>query len=193
LSKVLIPLAQGFEDLEAVTIIDLLRRADISVTTAGLVTGPVTGSRGVVIVPDALLATILENDPVPDYDMVVLPGGQPGATNLENDTRVIKLLKNLAKKNKYLGAICAAPAVLARAGLLSERRVTAYPGTLTAENYPDINVLDDSVVIDGNIITSRGPGTTMDFGLQLIELLTDKQVRDKVEAALMRPETGVMK
>jgi len=186
MSKVLIPLAQGFEDLEAVTIIDLLRRAGINVTTAGLVPGPVTGSRGVVIVPDVTLAAILENDQAPEYDMVVLPGGQPGATNLKNDARVIKLLNKMAKTNKYLGAICAAPAVLAHAGLLSKRRVTAYPGTLTAENYPDIIVLDDSVVIDGKIITSRGPGTTMDFSLQLIELLSDKQARDKVEAALMR-------
>ncbi|MFV1993112.1 MAG: DJ-1 family glyoxalase III [Acidiferrobacterales bacterium] len=193
MSKVLIPLAQGFEDLEAVTLIDLLRRAAINVTTAGLVTGPVTGSRGTVIVPDMTLATILDNDLVPEYDMIVLPGGQPGATNLENDARVINLLNKMAKTNKYIGAICAAPAVLAHAGLLSKRRATAYPGTLTAKNYPDIIAMDDSVVIDGKIITSRGPGTAMDFSLQLIELLTDKQARDKVEAALMRSETGVMK
>ena len=188
MSKVLIPLAQGFEDLEAVTIIDLLRRADINVATAGLEAGPITGSRGTVILPDLTLATILENNQLPEYDMVVLPGGQPGATNLKNDARVIELLNKMAKTNKYLGAICAAPAVLAHAGLLSKRRVTAYPGTLTAENYPDIILMADSVVLDDKIITSRGPGTAMDFSLQLIELLTGKQTRDKIEAALVRPQ-----
>lgn len=187
MSKVLVPLAQGFEDMEAITITDILRRANIDVTTAGLENGAITGSRGTVVLPDTVLDDILDNGLELNFDMIVLPGGQPGATNLKNDSRIINLLKKMSAAGKYVGAICAAPGVLAHAGVLSNRRATAYPGTLTEENYPDITAIDDIVVTDGKIITSRGPGTAIDFSLQLIALLESKQVEDKVEAALVRP------
>lgn len=187
MSKVLIPLAQGFEDMEAITITDILRRANIEVITAGIENGMITGSRGTVVQPDTSLDDILDNNLELDFDMIVLPGGQPGATNLKNDSRVINLIKKMANAGKYIGAICAAPGVLAHAGLLTGRRATAYPGTLTDKNNPDVTAIDDIVVTDGKIITSRGPGTAIDFSLQLISLLENKQLREEVEAALVRP------
>ena len=183
MSRVLIPLAPGFEDMEAVTLIDLLRRAAINVTVVGLAPGPVTGARGTVVFPDLSVPDILNKD----FDMMVLPGGQPGANNLAKDARIIELLRKMADAGKYTAAICAAPGVLAQAGLLDGRKATAYPGTLTAETWPKVEAVDVPVMVDGKVITSRGPGTAIDFGLQLIETLTDKATRDKVESALLRP------
>lgn len=180
--KVLIPLAQGCEELEAVTIIDLLRRAKIDVITAGLDQQPVTASRGVKLVPDTDLDTALKQD----YDMIVLPGGLPGADHLDNDPRIKTLLKKMAENGKYTAAICAAPKALANAGLLADKRATAYPGHLEKMDLPNTEIRNEPVVIDGNVITSRGPGTAMDFALALIETLTGKQKRDEVEAGLVR-------
>lgn len=178
--KVLIPLAQGCEELEAVTIIDLLRRAEINVTTAGLDSHPVTASRGTVLVPDTDLDTALKDD----YDMVVLPGGLPGADHLDNDERIKTILIKMANSEKFTAAICAAPKVLANAGLLDNKKATSYPGFLDDTNNIDIS--NDAVVIDGKVITSRGPGTAMDFALTLIESLMGKAKRDKVEQGLVR-------
>jgi 4-methyl-5(b-hydroxyethyl)-thiazole monophosphate biosynthesis len=183
MASVLIPLAPGCEELEAVTLIDLLRRAEIDVVGAGLAPGPVTCSRGTVIVPDMHLDDALRRD----YDMVVLPGGQPGATNLEKDPRIIRLLQSMARAQKYTAAICAAPKVLGVAGVLSGKRATAFPGTLEKLNLDDIRIEQDSVVADGKVLTSRGPGTAMDFALELIRILVGQKKRDQVEAALMRP------
>ncbi len=182
--RVLVPLAQGCEELEAVTIIDLLRRAQIEVVTAGLAPGPVTGSRGTVLVPDTTLDEALRHER--EYDMIVLPGGQPGATHLEHDPRILALLRKMALAGKFTAAICAAPKVLAVAGLLDGKRATNFPGTLDAAVFPKIQLDTRPVVQDGRVITSRGPGTAMDFSLALIELLAGKAVRDKVEAGLMR-------
>ena len=183
MARVLIPLAQGCEELEAVTIIDLLRRAGIQVLAAGLDKQPVTASRGVVLIPDTDLEQVLDDD----FDMIVLPGGLPGADNLDQDPRIHKLLQRMQEKNKYTAAICAAPKVLANAGLLDGKSATSYPGFVVSEDYPRVRVLDQPVVIDGQVITSRGPGTAMDFALQLIESLTDADCRNRVEDALVRP------
>lgn len=183
MANVLVPLAPGCEELEAVTIIDLLRRAGIEVITAGLQPGTVRGSRGTVLVPDATLDDALDRD----YDMVVLPGGQPGARNLEHDPRIASLLRRMAQENKYTAAICAAPKVLAAAGLLDGKRATAYPGTLDPAHYPRVRLEQLAVVADGKVVTSRGPGTAMDFALELIELLAGADARTKVEDGLERP------
>lgn len=183
MARVLIPLAQGCEELEAVTVADLLRRAGIEVTTAGLDNQPVRASRGMVLLPDMTLDAALRQD----YDMVVLPGGLPGADHLKADPRIIDLVRCMAADNRYTAAICAAPRVLAHAGLLNGRRATSYPGALDAETIPALDYVEQPVVVDGRIITSRGPGTAMDFALQLIEVLTDRNKRDEVEAALQRP------
>jgi len=178
----LVPLAQGCEELEAVTGSDLLRRAAIEVVTAGLDGEPVRASRGTVLLPDGTLDVALEDD----YDMVVLPGGLPGADYLDQDPRIQSLLKQMAAAGKYTAAICAAPKALAHAGLLSGRRATGYPGVLEAMDLPDVTVVNEAVVVDGTVITSRGPGTAMDFALTLIECLAGRSVRDDVEAALVR-------
>lgn len=181
--KVLIPLAQGCEELEAVTIIDLMRRAEIEVITAGLKAGTVKCSRGTVITPDVELDAVLGDG----FDMIVLPGGLPGANHLNEDPRIEKLLRDMAEAERYTAAICAAPKVLANAGLLDGRTATAYPGALDADQLPHTQLVEKTVVQDGKIITSRGPGTAMDFALDLIELLCGKEQRDAVEKPLMRP------
>lgn len=178
----LILLAQGCEELEAVTVIDLLRRAAVEVVTAGLAPGPVTASRGTVLVPDSTL----EAEQGRTFDLVVLPGGLPGARHLEEDPRVLTLLRRQAGAGRLSAAICAAPKVLATAGLLDGRRASAYPGSVSAADYPRLTLLDDAVVVDGPVVTSRGPGTAMDFALRLIELLKGRECRDEVEAALVR-------
>lgn len=183
MASVLVPLAEGCEELEAVTIIDLLRRAGIEVVVAGLEGGLVRCSRGTVICPDASLGQALQKE----YDMVVLPGGQPGSNNLEKDSRIRDLLIRMAKSNKYTAAICAAPKVLASAGLLQDKNVTSFPGVLDSVQVSGMQYKQEPVVRDGKVITSRGPGTAMDFALELIELLLDKGRRDEVEAALQRP------
>ncbi|WP_353570400.1 DJ-1 family glyoxalase III [Candidatus Albibeggiatoa sp. nov. BB20] len=181
--SVLIPLAQGCEELEAVTIIDLLRRAEINVVTAGLDEQPVKASRGVTLVPDTTLDVALQQD----FDMIVLPGGLLGADHLNDDVRIHQLLKDMAAQNKYTAAICAAPKVLGDAGLLADKKATHYPGALDASKLASTQfLLDQAVVCDGKVVTSRGPGTAMDFALELISLLTDKATRDQVEQGLVR-------
>lgn len=184
MSRVLVPLAEGFEDLEAITIVDLLRRAQIEVVTAGLKAGPVRGSRGTVVIPDTDLDQALQEQ----FDVMVLPGGQPGATNLQKDERIRVRLQEMAADNRLTAAICAAPAVLAAAGLLDGRKATSFPGAIDPEKYPNVHLCTEPVVRDGNIITSRGPGTAMDFSLSLIEILSDRRTRDTVESALQRPQ-----
>jgi 4-methyl-5(b-hydroxyethyl)-thiazole monophosphate biosynthesis len=183
MANVLVPLAQGCEELEAVTVVDLLRRAGITVDTAGLDGRPVRASRGTVLVPDITLDEALGRD----YDMVVLPGGQPGADHLKDDARVIELVSRMAGQGRYTAAICAAPRVLAQAGLLAGRRATSFPGALDVAAIPGIDYTDSPVERDGTLITSRGPGTAMDFALELIEILAGREQRDTVESALQRP------
>lgn len=181
MASVLVPLAQGCEELEAITVVDLLRRAGIDVVTAGLDDKPVRASRGVVLVPDTTLNEALKQK----YDMVVLPGGQPGSDHLNADTRIHDLLKEMSETDRYTAAICAAPVVLAGAGLLEGRKATGFPGVL--DDFEGFEYSTSPVVQDGKIITSRGPGTAMDFALTLIENLVGRDKRDEVEAGLQRP------
>ncbi|MDO8892282.1 MAG: DJ-1/PfpI family protein [Sulfurimicrobium sp.] len=181
--KVLVPLAAGCEELEAVTIIDLLRRAGIDVVVAGLQPGIVKASRGTLLVPDCTLDVVLHEN----FDMVVLPGGMPGMTHLKDDPRIIPLLQRMARDGKYTCAICAAPAVLAEAGLLKGKTATSFPGFVDRMSLPDTTFSNDPVVKDGRVITSRGPGTAMDFALELVETLAGRTRRDEVEAGLQRP------
>lgn len=181
--KVLVPLAEGCEELEAVTIIDLLRRGGIEVVVAGLQPGIIKASRGTLLVPDCTLDVALHES----YDMVVLPGGMPGMTHLRDDPRIIPLLQKMAREGKYTCAICAAPAVLASAGLLAGKTATSYPGFVEKMNLPDTTFSNEPVVKDGRVITSRGPGTAMDFALELVETLAGRARRDEVEAGLQRP------
>ncbi len=183
MASVLVPLAEGCEELEAVTIIDLLRRAGIEVVTAGLVPGPVRASRGTTLVPDTTLDEVRQRR----FDMIVLPGGLPGADHLQRDPRLKEMLREAAAEGRWVGAICAAPKVLAAAGLLEGRRATAYPGVLEALDVPGLEPSGAPVEEDGRILTSRGPGTAMDFALAIIERLEGADKRHEVEAALQRP------
>jgi len=182
MATVLVPLAQGCEELEAVTIVDLLRRAGITVVTAGLDEKPVKASRGVVLIPDTTLAAALDHQ----YDMVVLPGGLPGADHLNSDMRIREILKKTNDARRPVAAICAAPKVFASMGMLIGRRATAYPGVLDNMNVPGMRITGDPVTVDGCIITSRGPGTAMDFALTLIEQLVGVDKRAEVERGLAR-------
>jgi len=181
--KVLVPLAQGCEELEAVTIIDLMRRANIEVVVAGLTAEPVKCSRGVVITADMTLDEAARMD---DFDMTVLPGGLPGADNLAGSPLLADMLERMAGEGKYTAAICAAPRVLAKAGLLDGKRVTAYPGFIDGGHFPALHYTGGAVEIDGKVVTSRGPGTAMDFALTLIGLLAGESTRNTVEAGLKR-------
>ena len=121
-----------------------------------------------------------------DYDMLVLPGGQPGTDNLNADPRIHALLERMAKHEKYIAAICAAPLVLACAGLLKGRRATSFPGALSQKQLAGVYYEEAAVVQDGRILTSRGPGTAMDFALSIIETLAGRTKRDQVEQGLVR-------
>jgi len=183
MSKVLVPLADGFEEIEAVTIVDLLRRAGVEVRTASLAGREVTGSHGITVMADSGLDEVEAGD----YDMIVLPGGMPGTTHLKSDSRVARLLRQFAESGRYTAAICAAPSVLAHAGLLEGRKATSFPGFLTPGSAPGIRLSEDAVVVDGKVATSRGPGTALPFGLALIELLEGPEARREVQDRLQLP------
>lgn len=176
----LVLFADGSEELEAITIVNILRRAGVSVTLAGLSTGALRGSRGVTLLPDTTLDAVLHDS----FDMIVLPGGQPGTRHLQADARVLKLAQQMAGQGKYVAAICAAPSVLASAGLLDGKRATCFPTCL--DSFPNVHLQTTAIVEDGKIITSRGPGTAMDFALILVERLAGSAKRNEVEAGLVR-------
>ena len=178
--KVLIPLADGCEEIEAVTLIDLLRRADIDVTTASLGGKEVYGTNGIGLIAEVTLDDIKEQS----FDMVALPGGQPGSDNLNADPRIHKILKH-HHTTRWIGAICAAPKVLVDAGIAENLKITAYPGFLDPQNSA-FELSSAVVECDGKVITSRSPGTAMEFALTIIEKLAGREKRDSVEASLIR-------
>jgi len=183
MKKVLVPLADGFEEIETVTIIDILRRAGVDVTVAGIRTGELTGSRRIRLLPDAVLDDIKDNE----FDAVVLPGGQLGVDHLRKDPRVIEILKKMNEKKKLIGAICAAPLALRDAGLIEGVRLTSYPGIaddLAASRYEE-----SRVVLDGRILTSRAPGTALEFSLKLVELLTGKERAEEIGRLVLAPHS----
>ena len=182
MSHVLVPLAQGCEELEAITITDLLTRAGIEVTTCGLDDQPVKASRGATIIPD----TSIEKVQNMSFDLIVLPGGLPGSDHLRDNEQIQSLIKKQVLENKYMAAICAAPKALAEAGVLEGKTATSFPGILAALENKNITISENAVEIDGNIVTSRSAGTAMDFALSLIELLEGKEKRDEVNQQLAR-------
>ena len=171
MKKVLLRLADGFEEVEALTVVDYLRRKDISCETCSIKKETkVKGAHGISVEADVTLDEIKVVD---DYDGIVLPGGLPGATNLRDDERVIGLVRKLNKNKKLVAAICAAPIVLERAGIIEEKDVTSYPGLegdLKGANYSE-----ELVVEDGNIITARGPAVAVYFALKIVEYLVGKE------------------
>lgn len=173
--NVVVLLAPGFEELEAVTIVDVLRRAGISVTLAGIADPPIAGNHGIEVMSDVSI------DDVKAYDALVLPGGNPGYINLERDHRVLKLIRDAHGAGKYIGAICAAPHVLGQAGIMEGVTATCYPGI----EIPGAKRVDEPVVRHGTIITSQGPGTAIAFALDLVEVLTSTENAREVRKALL--------
>ena len=179
MKTVLIPLAPGFEEIEALTVVDILRRGNINVITAGIVDGPIEGRSKIKVLAD----TNIENVNPDNIDMIVLPGGQPGTNNLKNNQTVLNIVKIINSKNRYTAAICAAPTVLSSLGILNNKKVTSHysvKNDLTMTKYSE-----DRVVVDGNIITSRSPGTAMEFAMKLLEILSDKETVEKVNQGVL--------
>ena len=177
---VYVHLAEGFEEVEAMTIVDLLRRAEIETETVSI-TGalPVKGAHGIKLVADILF----EDAVYGVCDMIVLPGGLPGATNLDAHEGLREKIYSFNNQGKKLAAICAAPLVLGHAGLLDGKKATCYPGF--EKELTGAELCIDAVVIDESIITSRGPGTAMAFTLAIIEELKSKEAADEVAAGLL--------
>jgi protein deglycase len=178
-TTVVVPLLPGFEEIEAVTIIDVLRRAELRVLVASTAPGPVRGSHDVEVVADSALASIAPEA----VDMIALPGGMPGAANLARDPEVQRLLRDLAAAGKYTCAVCAAPIALAAAGVHRGKRVTCYPGF--ESKLEGGTTVEDRVVVDGTVVTSRGPGTALEFALTLVEILRGKTARAELAKRML--------
>jgi 4-methyl-5(b-hydroxyethyl)-thiazole monophosphate biosynthesis len=180
--QVLVPIADGTEEIEAVCIIDVLRRAGADVTVAAVDGLQVTASRGVKLVADVLITECEDRI----YDLIALPGGMPGAEHLRDSKELIEILKQQQRQGRLYGAICASPAVVLKYhGLLDGRKATSHPKFIDRlENREDI---DSRVVVDGNCVTSRGAGTAIEFALKLVELLFgSEKVSDVAGSMIVR-------
>ena len=180
MAKTAIFLANGFEEIEALTVVGLLRRAKIEITTASI-TGDkmVEGSHGIKVEADALLADV----DFDSLDMIILPGGMPGTKNLDACESLKAKIAEFDKENKMLGAICAAPTVYGKMGLLNGKKACCYPGC--EGDLLGADVVTDETAKDGNIITSRGMGTAIPFGLAIIEHFCGKDVADAMAKAIV--------
>lgn len=178
--KVLLPLANGFEEIEAISIIDVLRRAEIEVIIAGVDEEIVEGANKISVKSDCLINDITSID---DIDMMVLPGGWGGTKILAENEKVQTLLKEMDSKNKKIGAICAAPYALERAGVLKEG-FTCYPSVedeIKTEGYTS----SEKVVTSGNVMTSRGPATAICFGLAIVKKLVSQEMYLQLKGGLL--------
>jgi 4-methyl-5(b-hydroxyethyl)-thiazole monophosphate biosynthesis len=175
--RILVPFADGFEEIEALTLVDVLRRAGISVDMVGVPSTLITGAHGVKVYTDKRLNEINPED----YDGIVLPGGNPGYINLGKSSRLIEIIKKFNSEKKLVAAICASPSILAQAGVLSDKKATIYPGMEKEIPYPR----GERVVVDGNVITSQGPGTAIEFALKIVEFLLGKEKAIKLKNVLI--------
>lgn len=172
MTRILVPLAPGFEEIEAVTIVDVLRRGGVEVVVAALEKpGPVEGAHGISVDAPVRLADLADQD----FDMIVLPGGEPGTTRLAADERLASILLRHGAAGRPLGAICAAPRILAAQGFLVGRTATSHPSVEAALRAAGVRYETQRVVRDGDILTSRGPGTALEFALEVLELLGEKE------------------
>lgn len=181
MKTVFVFLAQGFEEIEAITIIDILRRAELHVTSVSIEdTITVKGAHGISVLADKLFS---ETD-FSQGDMLVLPGGMPGTSNLNAFEDLKKLLEAYNNdEKKYIAAICAAPLILGQMGLLQGKKAVCYPGF--ENQLLGATILEDRVVVDGKTITSKGPGSAMEFSIKLIEVLLNKDIAQRIASALI--------
>ncbi len=179
MAKVIVPLARGFEEIEASTIIDTLRRADNDVTTAGLGGTKVVGAHRIKIQAEQRLKNV--NSKV--FDALILPGGMPGTDNLKRNSNIIQLVKEFDATDRLIGAICAAPLVLLDADILEGRVFTSYPGF--AERFTGLDYREQRVVQDDNLITSRGPGTALEFALELVNYLNGPEKKSQLQEEML--------
>jgi 4-methyl-5(b-hydroxyethyl)-thiazole monophosphate biosynthesis len=181
--RVVVPLAHGFEEIETVTVVDILRRAGISVTVVGVEggtpPGAVEGRTGIKLVPDLAIDKVNASD----FDMIVLPGGSQGTKTLQKDPYVAQILRTLQDGGGYVAAICAAPTVLAAHGMISGRKLTSHPSV--REQLSGALYDEGRVVIDGKLVTSRGPGTAMEFAMALVEILMGPQKVNEVNQGVL--------
>jgi 4-methyl-5(b-hydroxyethyl)-thiazole monophosphate biosynthesis len=180
MKKVFLFLAEGFEETEAITVADMLRRAEIELLLVS-VTGnkTVTGAHGIQVIAD----TLFEETDFSKGDLLVLPGGMPGTKNLDAHNGLKELIKDYYEQKKLIAAICAAPMILGQMGLLKGRKATAYPGF---ETYlSGATVVDEEAVVSDRIITSKGPGTAVEFSLAIFECLLDEMHAEKVADAFL--------
>ncbi len=182
MKKVSVVLAEGFEEIEALTVVDLLRRAKIYVDTVSISDDyMVHGSHGIAVQTEDLFEEI----DFDDFDMIVLPGGMPGTANLKSHPGVRKVVEDFAQNGKYVAAICAAPTILAELGLLKGKRVTCYPSV--EEEIQGAILVGAPVMIDGDIITGQAAGSATDFALKLIDALAgSKKAKEVAEEIVYR-------
>lgn len=182
MARVCVLLAPGFEEIEATTIVDVLRRAEVDVVTLGVGGTEIRGAHGITVLADRPLESSDER-----WDMVILPGGMPGSTNLRDDPMVQSLVRAQARRGGGLGAICAAPIALAAAGVIGGRSVTCYPGF--EDQLTGGRPSSDRVVVDGDLVTSRGPGTALEFALTLAARLAGKETANALREGMLAAAT----
>jgi len=172
-------LANGFEEIEALTVVDVLRRANIKCDICSIEKVEVTGAHGITVKTDLLISDLIAEN----YGCLILPGGMPGAKNLKENNKIIDLIKSFNKTGKLVAAICAAPIVLKEADIIKGKKITSFPGVkpeLTGCNYQE-----EIVVQDDNLITSRGPATAIQFALKLVENIADKGTSEKIRLDML--------
>ncbi len=181
--RVLMPLAPGFEEIEALAVVDILRRAGVEVVVAGTAKDTknslIKGKCAIKVAPDEPLEGLTAKG----FDMIVLPGGKDGTDNLRGDLRIRDLLKDFSNQGKYIAAICAAPTVLKDASLTEGRTITCHPSVIN--ELIDANVIEDRVVVDDKLITSQGPGTALEFAFKLVEILVSKEKAEEVNQGVL--------
>lgn len=178
--KFLVFIAEGFEEVEALTVVDYLRRMDIDVKMVSISDSKeVQGAHGIKVETDMLIDEVNHKD----YIGLTIPGGMPGSTNLRDDSRVIEIVKSMNEDEKLISAICAGPIVLERAEIIKDKKITSYPGF--EEELSESKYSEENVVVDGNIITARGPAIATEFALEITEYLFDKSKRTELEEDIL--------
>ncbi|MGL4849653.1 MAG: DJ-1 family glyoxalase III [Clostridium sp.] len=178
MKKIGVLLSNGFEEIEALTVVDVLRRANVECLMIGTSGLEITGAHNIKVVCDKALT-----EEVKAFDGIVLPGGMPGSKNLRDNDKVIELVKYMNKEEKLVSAICAAPIVLEKAKIIEGRKITSYPNSL--EDEKKVKYLEENVVIDKNILTSRGPSTALEFSYEILRYLGLTKEAENLEKGML--------